>query len=159
MPRRAATRTNPAENQEAQVPEVPAWISEAVSKNVPFDERVRLLRNNLLQGERVPSHQVLQLFPRELNNLLTIEATLPTDTPWLMAALRYYRDPWEAFKKLSECAARGLECSASSGREFYGTHQRWVADRGDLGLLNAGSMGLFFRERRILSETRPSRQE
>lgn len=156
MPRRAQERPLDAipKLEEAKLPALPEWMIEAILLHREPDARLRILGLKLEAGEEIHRRHLDMFIPPLTDSFAKIDRGLQPDTVWFVAAMRFYREPFDALFKILEHVKAGDLCTIPDGREFYQHHKRWVTERGDLGLVNTSSISLFFREQPNLRHSR-----
>lgn len=106
-------------------------------------QRLELIGSKLQTGYTVSVEAVMYLLPELAAVTKELSIALKSDLPWFIASLSYYKDVNDALEVMLTRLKSGL-VPKHSGMKHYELHRRWMAERGALGKLSPGSMGLYF---------------
>jgi hypothetical protein len=121
------------------------WFPSPVELAYSFEQRVELLASQIEAGNTVSTDVTEQLLPEIAGVIQRLTLVLGADTALYVASLACYQD----FRSALEVMVTRIDAGKvpkHKGRKHYELHRQWLRERGALGKLGAGSMGLYFGE-------------
>lgn len=137
------------ESEKTSMKTATPWFPSSLELAYSLEQRVELLASQIEAGNTVSTDVTEQLLPEIAGVIQRLTLVLGADTAWYVASLACYQD----FRSALEVMVTRIDAGRvpkHSGRKHYELHRQWLLERGALGKLGAGSMGLYFGEPFVL---------